>query len=168
MARAQISKLCDIRMVPLCNSFMHCLQILSNQSYYTLRWLDHCTHAWCGFEIGHAFLHNPSLFCACIKRLHGDQLSSAYLLIFLTDPWRRHHCNAGWTWQDSAVLEGFIWQGVSWPHTHYHQTSSPILPPNQEPLSQEMRRGWLLILSLSPEPLRQEPQIRKWQLISVN
>ena len=106
MARAQISKLCDIRMVPLCNSFTHCLQILSNQSYYTIRWLDHCTHAWCGFEIGHAFLHNPSLFCACIKRLHGDQLSSAYLLIFLTDPWRRHHCNAGWASQDSAVLDG--------------------------------------------------------------
>ena len=122
MARAQISKLCDIRMVPLCNSFTHCLQILSNQSYYTIRWLDHCTHAWCGFEIGHAFLHNPSLFCACIKRLHGDQLSSAYLLIFLTDPWRRHHFNAGWLrkilqcWMDLAGFcsAGRIYLARSW------------------------------------------------------
>ena len=101
---------------------------------------------------------HPSVLCL-------DQISS-YLFLFI--PGGDNHCNAGWTWQDSAVLEGFIWQGVSWPHTHYHQTSSPMLPPNQEPLSQEMRRGWLLILSLSPEPLRQEPEIRKWQLVSVN
>ena len=87
----------------------------------------------------------PFILSICGPTSECPLFESNLLISLPFYPWRRHHCNAGWTWKDSAVLdelgiyitavlEGFTWQGASgnlWKHspnisfTHWFGATGP-------------------------------------------